>query len=47
MTVVTASVAQARERLAQQWAAAVDIDQVSVEADTPQEQARIYKALAQ
>ncbi len=47
MTFVTDSVAAARERLAQQQAAAIDLHQVSVEADTPQEQARLYAALAQ
>ncbi len=46
MTFVTDSVEAARERLAQQQAAGVDIHQVSVEADTPQEQAKLYDALA-
>ena len=47
MTLVTDSVGRAGERLAQQQAAGVDIHQVSVEADTPREQVRIYAALAQ
>jgi F420-dependent oxidoreductase-like protein len=47
MTLVTDSVEEARERLAQQQAAGVDIHQVSVERDTPQEQAKVYEALAQ
>ncbi len=46
MTLVTNSVEEARERLAQQQAAGVDIHQVSVERDTPQEQAKVYDALA-
>ena len=46
MTFVTDSVEAARERLAQQQAAGVDIHQVSVEADTPQEQMQLYDALA-
>lgn len=47
MTFVTDSVAAARERLAQQQAAGIDIHQVSVDAETPQEQAKLYTALAQ
>jgi alkanesulfonate monooxygenase SsuD/methylene tetrahydromethanopterin reductase-like flavin-dependent oxidoreductase (luciferase family) len=46
MTFVTDSVEVARERLAQQQAAGVDIHQVSVEAETPEEQAKIYEQLA-
>jgi alkanesulfonate monooxygenase SsuD/methylene tetrahydromethanopterin reductase-like flavin-dependent oxidoreductase (luciferase family) len=46
MTFVTDSVEAARERLAQQQAAGVDIHQVSVDADTPEEQAKLYDALA-
>jgi F420-dependent oxidoreductase-like protein len=47
MTLVTDSIEQARERLAQQQAAGVDIHPVSVERDSPQEQAKVYEALAQ
>jgi alkanesulfonate monooxygenase SsuD/methylene tetrahydromethanopterin reductase-like flavin-dependent oxidoreductase (luciferase family) len=46
MTFVTDSVAAARERLAQQQAAGIDLHQVSVDAETPQEQAKLYAALA-
>ena len=45
MTYVTDSVAAARDRLAEQQAAGVTIHQVSVDADTPQEQAKIYAEL--
>lgn len=46
MSLVTDSMEAARERLAQQQAAGVDLHQVSVEADTPREQAKLYEALA-
>lgn len=46
MTFVTDSLEAARERLAEQQAAGVDLHQVSVEAETPREQARLYEALA-
>jgi alkanesulfonate monooxygenase SsuD/methylene tetrahydromethanopterin reductase-like flavin-dependent oxidoreductase (luciferase family) len=46
MTLVTDSIEQARERLAQQQAAAVDLHQVSVEEREPSEQAKVYEALA-
>lgn len=46
MSLATDSIEQARERLAMQQAAGVNLHQVTVEADTPQEQARLYEALA-
>jgi hypothetical protein len=46
MTLVTDSAERARERLAQQRAAGVDLHQVSVEGRDPAQQARLYEALA-
>lgn len=45
MTLITDSVEAARERLAAQHKAGVDLHQVSVERETPEEQARVYAAL--
>lgn len=46
MSLATDSVEEARERLAQQQAAGVNLHQVTVEADSPREQAKLYEALA-
>jgi F420-dependent oxidoreductase-like protein len=46
MTLVTNSVEEARERLAQQQAAGVDLHSVTVQADSPREQSALYEALA-
>ena len=46
MTFVTDSVEAARERLAQQQAAGVDLHSVSVQADSARDQSKLFEALA-